>query len=627
MSVSTAKKNKKRRPFWTLDAETDPFHNCDDPLCMKCFGIGRVPKPFIWGAYSIEDDKYLEFTETRDAVEYFSKNKVLVYAHNGGKFDYHYLRDHINTDEPIMLINGRLARFRIGLSEFRDSLNIFPNTRLEDFGCKNEIDYELMEPERRADPNVMAEIKRYLKQDCVGLAEQIQRYRREYGTALTQASASMRYWKEHYYQMDPPRQSKPEFERCRPFYYGGRVQCFESGVKITDFKVADINSAYPYAMMRRHPISTNATASKRLPEGRAKGEGDIALQTSLIRLTCTARGCFPWRVKVKNHGEGCQCSQCRAGELFFPDDEGGNRNRTRVYTVTGWEFIAALDLNLVSNINIEEVLTFSNTVDFKDYIDFFYEMRLEADRKGDKAGKIFGKYFMNSLYGKFGADCSHYAEYTLATDDSIETWIKRGYQIYEEWSHGRTLMQRAPTEENLLDITSRWRFYNVATAASITGFVRSYLLRSLYSVSGAIYCDTDSIAARDVSALDFGKGLGRWKDEGDFDRFAIAGKKMYAFHRSGEPLEYHPDADEPSWKIASKGVNFARMEKGADHLIALARGAKIKHLPEVPTYSVSRKKPTFIDRSISGTFKDMSQAPDPQSKRSKDSLAPLVIRI
>jgi len=64
--------------------------------------------------------------------------------------------DHINSDEPVMVINGRLARFRIGECEFRDSLNIFPNTRLADFGVKNEIDYALMEPDRRTDPNVRA---------------------------------------------------------------------------------------------------------------------------------------------------------------------------------------------------------------------------------------------------------------------------------------------------------------------------------------------------------------------------------------------------------------------------------------------------------------------------------------
>lgn len=592
--------------FWTTDSETDPFHHCDDVTCDKCHGLGRVPKSFIWGAYHGKLEDYIEFGSPKEIALFFRDKKTLTYAHNGGKFDFHELRDWINSDEPITLINGRLSRFKIGECEFRDSLNIFPNTALADFGVKSEIDYELMESSRRDDPNVRAEISRYLRQDCVGLWEQIARYRTEYGKSLTQATASMKYWESKYFNLPAPRQTLSQFERCKPFYYGGRVQCFEGGIRQQSFSVADINSAYPRAMLERHPIAVVPTFSRRLPSK------DAVTQTCLVKLQATARGCFPWREKTHGHGEGCDCKQCRKGELYFPDDC-ASYHRTRIYTITGWELLAALEHNAVSNIKIIECLRFAHTVSFKDYIDHFYEMRLEADRKGDKAGKIFGKYFMNSLYGKFGADCSNYSEYVLATSDSICDWEEKKYQRYKAWGE-RWLMERPPCEEDLEDVGSRWRYYNVATAASITGWVRAFLFKSMQQCSGLIYCDTDSIAARDTSKLQFGTQLGHWKHEGYFDEYAIAGKKLYAFHKAGQTRVYDPDQDEKlsPWKLASKGVNFGSLNDGPTRIYALAQGQQIRYLPQVPTYSITKNVPVFIDRNIRSTVKDISQAPDPQ---------------
>lgn len=594
---------QRQREVWTLDCETDPFHNCKDLECSKCHGGGRVPAPFIWGAFNGDD--YDTFENAEHVVEHFSRRKSLVYAHNGGKFDYHYLRDHINADESVMVINGCMARFRIGECEFRDSLNIFPNTRLADFGVKNDINYELMESEKRTDPNIAEEIGKYLKQDCVGLWDVVTRYRKEYGTKLTQASASMKKW-EAMAGLDAPRQTLKQYERYKHYYYGGRVQCFESGVCSTDFQVADINSAYPFAMLRDHMFCTEGFRQTKLP-------CDSDLYKCLIKLDCTSRGAFPWR-DPKTH------------ELFFPDDEAGHRNRMRTYTITGWEFMTALDLNLISNITIRECHVFGHTLDFKDYIEHFYHLRMEASESGDKAGKIFGKYFMNSLYGKFGANCQNYAEHVVATTDSIEHWRKKGYLPYKDWGE-RKLMEREPTEDDLNNIEGKWRFYNVATAASVTGFVRSHLLRAIHTCSGVVYCDTDSIAARNVSKLCFGGQLGGWKDEGIFDRYAIAGKKLYAFHIAGRELEYDPAQEEKdrSWKIASKGVNFNRLPNGPALITDIANGLTVRFDPEAPCYSITRDIPIFISRNVKRTYKDISQAPDAELEPEK-ILGPAIIR-
>lgn len=595
--------------FWTVDCETDPFHHCSDITCPKCHGVGRVPQPFVWGAYEGKSGDFRHFYSTEDFIAWAGAESRTFYAHNGGKFDYHYLRDYITSDQPVLLINGRLSKFRIEKAEFRDSLNIFPNTRLKDFddshGAKIEIDYNLMEPENRNDPNNAAEILRYLKVDCVRLWEVVRRYWDDYGKSITQASSSMKYW-EKMYDIEAPRQTKTQFDKYKQYYYGGRVQCFESGVSSTNFAVADINSAYPFAMLFAHPLSPGAVRQRHLPSN------DEEFNTALIDLNCTARGCFPWR-------------EPDGTKLFFPEDE----KIVRRYWVTGWELRTALELDAATNIQINNVHVFQKRINFKAYIEHFFNLREDARKKGDVAGRIFGKYFMNSLYGKFGSNCEHYLEYLISDAGKLPYWENQGYGIEKAWGE-RFLLGRGPREDQLQDITQkRWRYFNVATAASITGFVRAYLFKAMRSCSGVIYCDTDSIAARDVSRLRFGVELGRFKHEGDFDRYAIAGKKLYAFHKAGRAFTHDPleeSEKEKNWKLACKGVNFGSMSDGPQQIENIARGEKITYRPQVPTYSVTRQTPVFINRSIHGTYQDMSQAPDKVHKHNIN-LDPIVIRI
>lgn len=580
---------RSRATFWTIDAETDPFHNCSDSNCEKCYGGGRLPLPFLWGVYCGTTDEYHEFTTVIELTQFFQtleaeRGKSLFYAHNGGKFDYHFFRDEINSDENILIINGRLARFKVGGHEFRDSLNIFPNTRLKDFGIKSEIDYAKMEEKVRH--LHIAEISAYLRQDCVGLWQVIDRYRKDYGKQLTQAGASMRMWQKMA-KREAPRQTRNQYLRLRPWYYGGRVQCLESGVKRTDFEVYDINSAYPFAMRHKHPISCIPLEIEQLPKT------DREIGPCLLTIRCNSKlGAFPYR---------------QQNELFFPEDQ----STIRDYHVTGWEYLAARDTGTISGVDFRQILTFSEVIDFKDYIDHFFGLREECRKRGDVAGRTFGKYFMNSLYGKFGANCEKYAEYVIASSDSEAQWIEKSYIPYKPWGD-RTLMVRNPTEEELDDIQGKWRYYNIATAASVTGFVRAYLYRAICKSEGAIYCDTDSIKARRFSGLSVGVELGEWKHEFTGDYFAIAGKKLYADHIANRPWSYDPKEENEqnkNWKIASKGANLASLSNAPQLIENIANGMEYQYNPEVPTFSFWRDKPVFIPRDLRATAKNMAMVP------------------
>lgn len=585
------------RPFWTLDCETDPFESSEQAIerrhCPECGREAgtpcstkkgennavhekrrRIPQPFVWGAF--DGENYETFKTTDEVVRFFENKKTIAYAHNGGKFDYHYLRDFINTDEPISIIGGRLAKFRIGICEFRDSMNILP-VPLGAFK-KDEIDYSIMEPDKRADPDNAAVIARYLRSDCVYLHELISAHRCENGVVLTQAGASMRAWLRQS-KRSRPRQSALNFERYKPYYYGGRVQCFEEGSKRVPFSVIDINSAYPFAMLSRHPISPEGTQMSHLP-----ADGDI--DRCLVTLRCAARGCFPYR-DDKTHS------------LFFPEDE----RTIREYTVTGYEFLAALKHDAIKHTTIERVHLFRETVSFKDFILENWERRAAAKQNKDEALSLIVKLLMNSLYGKFSSDYSKYNDYLLATDDSLNDWTGKGFSRDKNFAKDRYLMKRSI--ENILiaeEASNKARYYNIVTAASITGYVRAMIFDAMCSCRGLIYCDTDSIAAVDVSGCNMGNELGQWKQEGLFDYYAIAGKKTYAFHKDGEP--FNDSLDEKNeykyWKLASKGVDLAPSQ-----LIEVAAGKTVKYSPLVPTYSVKRETPVYVSRDVRKTAKDI----------------------
>ena len=554
------RKSPATRSIWTLDCETDPFEK------------EVIPHPFIWGLYDGEADDYHEFSDADEVAKFISDKEILIYAHNGGRFDYHYMKPHFNSDDPIMVIGQRIARFRIGLAELRDSTNLLP-VPLADFQ-KTKVDYSIMKAGERDKPHNRRIIELYLKSDCVNLYNFLREFFGRYGRNLTQASAAMKYWSVKY-KKEPPRQTEANFKAMQPFYYGGRVQCFAHGYRETRFKVLDINSAYPYAMTFQHPFSTDRQADHSLP----KRETDIG--PTLIRLIAISKGALPLRDED--------------GALYFPDDE----RRGREYCVTGWEYLAGLETGTLKPVRVKEVLHFKEKVSFADYVAEFYDMRKVAKANGDRAADIFAKLFLNSLYGKFAANPANYQEYIITHFEREAEYQAAGWALNSQWNADRSLLTRPISE-------GKRRYYNIATAASITGFVRAYLWRAVQQCSGIIYCDTDSIAAADTGTLELGGNLGAWKHEMNSDIYAVAGKKTYAFHdadwyagkvdEKGEPI--------PEWKIACKGVKLTAAE-----IVRVAKGGRVSYMPNIPTYSVHRAEPRFIPREIISTYKDISRFP------------------
>lgn len=533
------------RKIAVCDAETDPFKR------------RRVPKPFVWGYYDGED--YVEFWDDTPAfVDFLKSCDVICYAHNGGRFDFHFILEHVEPYEEIMLINGRISKLPFGMCELRDSYNILPVSlaKME----KETIDYGLMEEEERYKPANKAAISKYLKSDCMNLYKHVMRFVDEYGMNLTLAGTAMKQWSK-LSDWPVPKTTKEFYDLISPYYYGGRVECFESGIIEENFDVYDINSAYPYAMLEKHPYA----------ETYSEYDGFVP-NADFYKVSCISRGAFPYRGLAARNGKG-------VFGLQFPNDM-----ETRNYTVSKWEYDAALDTATISNVKVLESIIFTGHVDFATYVNHFYDMRAKCKENKDDAGSLFCKLLMNSLYGKFAANPAEYKNYMIVPMDVIAGLDECGWEFSGEF--GPWGLAQADVEED------RQRYYNVATGASITGYVRAMLWRAICSSEGVIYCDTDSIAVRRRGdAVVLGKALGLWKHEGTFDRAGIAGKKLYIMRgaagwyvdENGETLYQsgrQPDGCSRLYKTASKGAKLTHAQ-----LWHVAKGGNVKFVPEAPTFS------------------------------------------
>lgn len=534
------KKPKNQRDFAVIDFETDPFL------------FGRVPRPFICGYY--DKNGFQHFFDLTEFIEFIKEKDILIYAHNGGKFDFHFMLEGVEQTEKIMIINGRIAKLQFGNAELRDSYLLFP-IPLSAYQ-KDEIDYSIFEEKERRKIENMAKIIEYLKGDCKYLYDLLSIQFELYGQKLTLASSAFDFWHKKFNPYKyKPKTNAQFFNTFRPFYYGGRVECFKKGIINENFTVSDIRSAYPFAMQFEHPYGDEYEISDTLPEN---------YETCFIEFLGISKGALPYRTPEKS--------------LIFPSD-----GEIRQYKVTGWELKKGIELGLIEVKQIIQVITFENRIKFTDYVQYFYkEKELNRDNEGNsdkKAKYLLAKLYMNSLYGKFGQSSLDHRDYELIEPAFIESYMRQEYEF--EGLLGSFALMSTPIED------VKQRFYNVATAASITGYVRAYLFEHIAKSEGVLYCDTDSIAATKFNGV-IGDDLGQWEKEGDFVQAAIGGKKLYAFKRK-------VNKKDNQYKISSKGAKLT-----AEEIFSIAKGETVSYKNHAPTFSIN-KPPVFLERKIRST--------------------------
>ena len=516
----------KIKPLAAFDLETDPFQR------------GRIPQAFA-ADFHREDGHQTYWGDNcvKELMKVLLKFDGIAYAHNGGKFDFHYLLQYLprNRITKFLAIGGRIVQIKFdwGL-ELRDSYALIPRGLRE--WSKEDIDYKKLEANVREKHR--AEIIRYLKSDTEHLLDMVTEFVGEYGLHLTLASAAFQILHK---QFDVKKCHIKEAmdSKFRRYYFAGRVEFYKLGMLKGPLTCVDINSSFPYSMTKDH-----WSGEKYLTSGRLPAEN---LAQSFLLLSALSTGAFPFREDD--------------GSVSFPAD-----GKKRLFYVTGWEFIAARDLGLLYNCVLSVVYTPVEVRNYERYINYFYKIKSSAESSGNKGERLFAKLLLNSSYGKFGMDIREFEELALCDWREPPEPDKKGDWMIEkdDPEMGITLYKRpAPKGKN--------KFNNVCVAASVTGCSRALLLRAKMKCKGVVYCDTDSLIAADTSKLKVGSALGDWKVENVFSEFHIAGKKLYV----------GKDTTTGKWKTASKGAKLTPEE-----IIKVAAGEQVTFEFDAPSFSI-----------------------------------------
>lgn len=534
-----------KKTIAVVDCETDPFAK------------GLIVKPFTIGFDT--GDRYVDFWGDDCVKQFFEylatqDEEFIIYAHNGGKFDFFFFLEYLDPGQTPLIMGGRLVKIFFQGQEFRDSFAIIPQA----LGAykKDEIDYDKFTRERREKHR--AEILAYQKTDCEYTRELIVGFHDMFGDKLTIASASLCMLNSfHGFE----RIGGDQFDdRFRRYYYGGRNQCFERGLLEPSpgkqWEVFDRNSMYPAEMRDTlHPISNRPTLQTKIDK-----------DTDFAMIEAINDGALPMRADD--------------GSLDFTIKHG------RFYA-TIHEINAGLETGTLKIMRVIHAWAFDRKATFEEFVNHFYGMRLDARAVGDEVRAILYKFALNSPYGKFALNPRKFKQWTMTIGDIPEPQATadnpEGWSLHS--SVGDLFIWSRPSPR-------KHGFINVATAASITGAARANLLRNLALAERPIYCDTDSIICEGFTGVQNETELGGWKLEAIGNRAAIAGKKLYTVYNDAEMR-----ASGKAIKRASKGVRL-----DASDIIEVCKGREILHENHVPNFKLDGSA-QFVSRRVRMTGK------------------------
>lgn len=535
-----------KKTIAVVDSETDPFAR---GVIVMPFTIGFDAGDFyvdFWG-----DDCVLQFFEFL-AEQKALGNEYIIYAHNGGKFDFFFFLKYLDADQSPLIMGGRLVKVSFAGFEFRDSYAIIPQA-LSTYK-KDEIDYSTFTRDKREKHK--RQILDYQQTDCRYTLELIRGFHEMFGDKLTIASAALPMLNSlHGFERF---KGDAQDEKFRKYYFGGRNQCFETGVLKPrpgfQWQLIDRNSMYPAVMRDElHPISASFDLQR-----------DFTDESDFACIDALNDNALPLRADD--------------GSLDFTVSRG-------TFYATGHEIRAGIDTGRLRILRVRHAWRFHRKASFREFVERFYNLRLEAKANDDKVRDILYKFVLNSGYGKFALNPRKFKQWLLTVDEiplpQASADKPNGWKLHS--TSGEMMIWQRPKP-------GYRGFYNIATAASITGAARANLLRTIDQCTRPIYCDTDSVLCERYNGVEEPTELGGWKLEATGDTAAIAGKKLYAIFNAGEAI-----------KKASKGVNLSPAE-----IVQVCEGQEITYHNPVPTFRLGRDladmgETDFLSRRINMT--------------------------
>lgn len=366
----------------TMDIETYKIKNNKYKLG---FGFNKYVIGLFDGKY------YREFFSFKKMIEFIENNykdKVYIYTHYGGKFDYLYLLNELPSIliSNIKIISGKIIFTYNGKIKinFRDSFLLLAFSLKElaksfnskyfkkDFNYKKYYSFQT--------------VSEYLKYDCLSLYYVIENFENElkiilknpkfsFNKYFTLASISFNILNKYYLNGGIKNyMTKKEEIFIRQGFYGGRVEIYKMQGKNLNYY--DVNSLYPYIMQKeKFPYGRHFMVKKEKNMWKYFNKNLLGIIECDVNYPKNKICLLPYRKDKK---------------LFFPYGKFKG-----FYTTPEIK----KGLLLGAKFKFKKAIFYSEKKElFFDFVKNFYEMK----KNNKDVKKFIAKLILNSSYGKFG---------------------------------------------------------------------------------------------------------------------------------------------------------------------------------------------------------------------------------
>ena len=446
-----------------------------------------------------------------------SSNKI-IYAHNGGKFDTFLLLKELLISNKFFITsylesNGRIINMTIKAInknksfEFRDSINFIAcslDKACNDFKpttkkLTGDVDHDKININNCYTKEIYKYTKDYLKNDCISLYEILnifdsniyKAYKFNITDILTNASIARRVFLDKYYDVD----NKPLYtldrytdNELRKYYFGGRNECMTKlGYNKGKFYYVDFTSLYPYVMKKNKYFY--GKMNKIVLKDNSKFDNNwFGFVKVLFRHTN--------KNNIPLHGVLAKTN--KSTKLVFPYVE-----EWRESIISTEEIKYSLNNNLGYEYKYLMVYNWINKDNyFEPIIDELYKMKLDAQKKGNKALRSIGKIIINSTYGFFGINYLKRDQIEIVnerankhkTPEESRTCRFYGYLIDQKL---KSYNKYGKYDIYGLESSINAKCANVGIASLVTSYARLELYKLLKAIKdeggNIYYMDTDSV--------------------------------------------------------------------------------------------------------------------------------------
>lgn len=434
----------------------------------------------------------------------------VMYAHNGGGYDYLCLLDRLSSlPWNGSLAGGGILSLRInGRAELRDSMKLFPTSLDKWTGRKSQTGFDcdcgrkcggyctIPAKLTRSQFSTLAD---YCINDTKILAaaffnslavlekEGFEINNKEArGFPLRHTMGSIAWYTAKKWAGLPDNTIDDGFySTCRAAYYGGRNECY--WIKARKGWAKDISSAYPWSLCQPVPMGQEIHLEGKQAE-RALFDNRPGLYT------------------VRMYQEPGRFA-------FLP-----RRIRDRVVWATGYHYgkWPLIEIQKAMSygaklLEVQKAIVWPyEKIVYEQYVNTVYRLKADAQEKKQMGMREVYKLYGNALSGKLAQQPDRESLIHSEVPPEGCEWLINDFFI--EKTH------------DLSDCARPWH------AAYLTARVRGIILdHNMRNYNTTLYNDTDSAYLSEPDPTGFGSQLGAWADEGTFTDWICAGPKVYQY--------------------------------------------------------------------------------------------------